>query len=120
MQKPSNKLRTTARMSCRFMEQVRFLAVVSVFLVGAALMTTPAHAAHYDDDEVAQGFYKTVFGAEIKALSWGGQSKRVKKYVAPVKVWIDNRARLNRLRNCAPLYQKLAHQHSRPSGAHGQ
>ena len=107
MQKPSNKLLTTSGISCRFMAQVRFLAVVSVLFAVASLMTVPVHAARYDDDEVAQGFYKTVFGAEIKALSWGGQSKRVKKYVAPVKVWIDNRATLNRLRTVRRFIKSL-------------
>nr|WP_319516019.1 DUF2927 domain-containing protein [uncultured Cohaesibacter sp.] len=107
MQKPSNKLLTKASISCRFMAQVRFLAVVSVLFALASLMTAPVHAARYDDDEVVQGFYKTVFGAEIKALSWGGQSKRVKKYVAPVKVWIDNRATLNRLRTVRRFIKSL-------------
>lgn len=55
-------------------------------------------AAHFRDSEVVDGFYKTVFGAEIGALSWGAQTKRVKKFVKPVKIWIDNRARKNRLR----------------------
>lgn len=60
--------------------------------------TGTAAASRFRDSEVVDGFYKTVFGAEIGALSWGSQTRRVKKFVKPVKVWIDNRARKNRLR----------------------
>lgn len=74
----------------------RFLALLALVLtLGLAL---PVSAATYRDNDVADGFYKTVFGAEIGALSWGSQTKRVKKYVTPVKVWIDNRAKLNRMK----------------------
>lgn len=52
--------------------------------------------AHYPDSLVTEGFYRTVFGSEIRALSWGSQTNRVKKYVTPIKVWIDNRSRVNR------------------------
>ena len=62
-----------------------------------AMTTQPGSAANFTDTDVRQGFYKTVFGAEIRALSWGSQTNRVKKYVNPVKIWIDNRAHLNRL-----------------------
>jgi hypothetical protein len=52
--------------------------------------------AKYPDSLVADGFYRTVFGSEIRALSWGSQTNRVKKYVTPIKIWIDNRSRVNR------------------------
>ncbi len=77
------------------------LCLLLVFLV------QPASASRLDDDEVANGFYKTVFGAEIEALSWGTQSRRVKKYVTPVKVWIENRARRNRLKAVRSFVESL-------------
>ena len=81
-------------------------ALLSVGLVLSSLIY-PTYAASYQDAEVADGFYKTVFGAEIKALSWGSQTNRVKKYVTPVKVWIDNRARLNRLKTVRRFVRDL-------------
>ena len=52
--------------------------------------------ANYPDSLVADGFYRTVFGSEIRALSWGSQTNRVKKYITPIKIWIDNRSSVNR------------------------
>nr|WP_321458189.1 DUF2927 domain-containing protein [uncultured Cohaesibacter sp.] len=66
-----------------------------------------AMASRYSDKEVTHGFYKTVFGAEIKSLSWGTQTNRVKKYVTPVKFWIDNRAKLNRLKTIQHFVESL-------------
>ena len=77
------------------------LVLMSLALIFAAslLFWAPAlRASDYDDDQIAHGFYKTVFGAEIKALSWGVQTNRVKKYANEVKVWIYNRSHLNRMR----------------------
>ncbi|WP_319483958.1 DUF2927 domain-containing protein [uncultured Cohaesibacter sp.] len=85
--------------------QVALSALLCVLLL--AFIVQPASAARLDDDEVANGFYKTVFGAEIEALSWGTQSKRVKKYVTPVKVWIENRARRNRLKTVRSFVESL-------------
>ena len=85
--------------------------VFAVLLLTLCLLTgaTFAQAARYQDADVADGFYKTVFGAEIKALSWGTQTHRVKKYVKPVKVWIDNRASLNRLKTVRGFVKSLPH-----------
>ena len=83
-----------------------FFGAVSVLLV----FTSPdikAQASRYQDTDVEDGFYKTVFGAEIQALSWGSQTNRVKKYVTPVKIWIDNRARLNRLKTVRRFIRSL-------------
>ncbi|PLW75006.1 DUF2927 domain-containing protein [Cohaesibacter celericrescens] len=77
---------------------------VAFFVLASSCL---AQAATYRDADVAEGFYKTVFGAEIKALSWGSQTNRVKKYVTPVKVWIDNRARLNRLKTVRQFVSDL-------------
>ncbi|WP_319411133.1 DUF2927 domain-containing protein [uncultured Cohaesibacter sp.] len=81
----------------RLLARTRLLTACGLLLSGFVLMPPPAQALRYDDKEVTEGFYKTVFGAEIGALSWGDQSRRVKKYVSPVRVWIHNRAKLNRL-----------------------
>ena len=72
------------------------LILLSIFTFFSG--NVPALANNFQDSEVIDGFYKTVFGAEIKSLSWGSQTNRVKKYVTPVKVWIDNRSKLNRLK----------------------
>ncbi len=82
----------------------RFVADASAFffacLLGLMVLFTTDVAqsapAKYPDALVADGFYRTVFGSEIRALSWGSQTNRVKKYVTPIKIWIDNRSRINR------------------------
>ncbi|SNY92084.1 Protein of unknown function [Cohaesibacter sp. ES.047] len=83
-----------------------FVVLISLTLL-LAILTGPASANSFSDKDVIDGFYKTVFGAEIKSLSWGTQTNRVKKYVKPVKVWIDNRAKLNRLKTVRSFVRGL-------------
>ena len=84
------------------------LLFFSAMLLATLLLAPPsARASYYEDAELSHGFYKTVFGAEIKALSWGDQSRRVKKFVSPVKVWIDNRAKRNRLKTVKSFVNSL-------------
>ena len=78
-------------------KRMGFGVLVAMLVVVSAPVATPK-AANYQDADITDGFYKTVFGAEIRSLSWGSQTNRVKKYVSTVKIWIDNRARLNRLK----------------------
>ncbi|WP_316859348.1 DUF2927 domain-containing protein [uncultured Cohaesibacter sp.] len=78
--------------------------LVLLFLLQPAVS---AETVSYHDDDLTNGFYKTVFGSEISALSWGSQSKRVKKYVTPVRIWIDNRAKLNRLKTVRAFVKSL-------------
>ena len=58
----------------------------------AAGIASPALA--YSDNELATGFFRTVFGAEYK--SWGWRSDTVKKFTRPVRVYIDNRSAKDR------------------------
>jgi hypothetical protein len=43
----------------------------------------------FSDAEITNGFFKIAFGAELKMA---GRSDRVRKYEAPVRVYIDNRS----------------------------
>lgn len=89
---------------------LRAFVVAFTLLVAFSSPVSLAQASKYSDADVADGFYKTVFGAEIRALSWGSQTNRVKKYVTPVKIWIDNRARLNRLKTVRRFVRNLPKQ----------
>ena len=47
----------------------------------------------FTDAEIFDGFFKTAFGAE---LGLAGRVDRVRKYVVPVRVFIENRAKRDR------------------------
>ena len=47
----------------------------------------------FTDAEIARGFFRIVFGAELHTA---GRVDRVRKYVVPVRVFIDNRADADR------------------------
>lgn len=70
--------------SCR----VRRLAVVCVVL----LQVMPAWA--FTDAALVDGFRRTVFGSEFR--SFGRQADIVKKFVKPVRVYVDDRSREKR------------------------
>lgn len=53
-----------------------------------AIQATPGHA--YTDEELIDGFNRTVFGSEYGGFGW--QSWLVKKFDGPVRVYIDDRA----------------------------
>lgn len=82
------------------------VGLLAICFCVSATASSP-HAARFQDKDVTQGFYKSVFGSEIGALSWGAQTNRVKKYVTPVKVWIDNRSKLNRLKTVRRFVKSL-------------
>ncbi len=65
------------------------LASAGILLLAQA---TPGFA--FSDAQLTKGFQKTVFGAEYSSFGW--QSKMVKKYTKPVRVYIDNRSRIDR------------------------
>ena len=47
----------------------------------------------FSDDEIMNGFFKIAFGAE---LQMSGRTDRVRKYEAPVRVYVDNRSKSDR------------------------
>ncbi len=80
--------------------RVGALALALVTFIAAG---TPARA--YTDAQLTDSFISTVFGAEYS--SWGWQSNQVKKYVRPVRVYIDNRARKDRRRAVTRFVRSL-------------
>jgi hypothetical protein len=55
--------------------------------------------SRFSDAALANGFYRTVFGLEYEAGSRGASV--VKKFVEPVRLYIDNRSRIDRRRAVA-------------------
>jgi hypothetical protein len=47
----------------------------------------------FSDDEIMNGFFKIAFGAELQVT---GRADRVRKYAAPVRVYVDNRSKIDR------------------------
>jgi hypothetical protein len=64
----------------------------------------------FSDAEIAEGFFKVVFGAE---LHFRGAVDRVRKFTGPVRVFIDNRTKLDRRaeveRIIADIGARIAH-----------
>jgi hypothetical protein len=52
-----------------------------------------AERKSFTDAQIADGFFKTAFGAELRV---SGKSDRIRKYDGPVRVFIDSRARPDR------------------------
>lgn len=59
-----------------------------------------AERKSFSDAEIANGFFRTVFGAE---LGLAGRTDRVRKFAQPVRVFVDNRARPDRRRQVAAV-----------------
>jgi hypothetical protein len=81
-------------------------AIVIAAFALAGLMIAPAGAEDpeissrraaerttFTDAEIVEGFFKTAFGAEFRVA---GQSDRIRKYVDPVRVYIDSKAKPDR------------------------
>jgi hypothetical protein len=47
----------------------------------------------FTDAEIADGFFKVAFGAE---MGFGGRSDRIRKYLWPVRIYVENRAKPDR------------------------
>ena len=91
----------------------RALGLGLVVLVLAAIVT-PAGSAEdariakrraaqrvtFTDAEIAEGFFKTVFGAELRL---SGRTDVVRKYDRPVRVYVENRARPDRRADVAAV-----------------
>ena len=72
---------------------LRHLAV-GLALAGVAFFVQAAPSFAFTDAQLTKGFQKTVFGAEYSSFGW--QSNMVKKYTKPVRVYIDNRSKIDR------------------------
>ena len=84
---------------------LRLLAILCATLV-LLPYPTAGHAARYSDQQLITAFNATVFGAEYS--SWGWHTRVVKKYVKPVRVYIDNRSRRDRSRTVARFVRSLS------------
>jgi Protein of unknown function (DUF2927) len=58
----------------------------------------------FSDAEIADGFFKIAFGAE---LSVAGSGNRIRKFDAPVRVFLDNRAQANRRADIAAVVSDI-------------
>lgn len=68
-----------------------------------SLQAAPARA--FGDEELIDGFMRTVFGSEY--VSWGWQSAMVKKFDEPVRVHVDDRSRARRGRAVQAFVRSL-------------
>jgi len=67
---------------------IRRLAASAALALLVASTATQARA--FSDAELIDGFYRTVFGSEYRSFGW--QSHLVKKFVGPVRVFVDDRS----------------------------
>src|SRR5262245_37137344 len=58
----------------------------------------------FSDDEIARGFFKTVFGAELRLR---GRTDVVRKYDGPVRVFIETRAKPDRRADVAKVIDNI-------------
>ena len=68
--------------------------VVGFTAASIAFFAQAAPSLAFTDAQLTKGFEKTVFGAEYSSFGW--QSNMVKKYTKPVRVYIDNRSKIDR------------------------
>src|SRR5262249_57073529 len=58
----------------------------------------------FTDAEVAEGFFKTVFGAELRLR---GRTDVIRKYDGPVRVFVETRARPDRRAEVAKVVDDI-------------
>ena len=68
--------------------------VVGLAAAGIASLAQAETSFAFTDAQLTKGFQKTVFGAEYSSFGW--QSNMVKKFTKPVRVYIDNRSKIDR------------------------
>jgi hypothetical protein len=98
---------------------VRIVRLLSVLLLGVLLMAATASAGAEDseitarraaerktfsDEDIALGFFKTVFGAELRLR---GRTDVIRKYDGPVRVFIENRAKPDRRAGVAKVIDDI-------------
>ncbi len=80
-------------------------ALVALFaLMGLAIGGSASAQNQFNDAELLNGFYRTVFGLEYAS---GGGAGVVKKFVQPVRLYIDHRARLDRRQSVRRLVRSV-------------
>jgi hypothetical protein len=100
------RARAVARLACTL--------IAAIFLAPAP---TPARAEpaqiaknrkaekkDFTDQQIIDGFFKTVFGAEFHVA---GRTDRIRKYDVPVRVYIDSRAKPNRRQQVAAVIEDI-------------
>jgi len=91
------------------------LILATLLLAGAAAVPTSAEDAEisarraaerktFSDDEIARGFFKTVFGAELRLR---GRTDVIRKYDGPVRVFIESRAKPDRRADVAKVIDDI-------------
>jgi hypothetical protein len=99
---------------------VRVIQSVSAILVALCLLRIVGSIAHaedlaissrraaerknFTDAEIADGFFKVAFGAE---LGLGGRVDRIRKYVRPVRIFIESRATPDRRKALANVVHDI-------------
>lgn len=63
-----------------------------------------AEKKDFTDQQIIDGFFKTVFGAEFHVA---GRTDRIRKYDVPVRVYIDSRAKPNRRQQVAAVIEDI-------------
>jgi hypothetical protein len=58
----------------------------------------------FSDDEITRGFFKTVFGAELRLR---GRTDVIRKYDGPVRVFVDGRAKPDRRADVARVIEDI-------------
>jgi hypothetical protein len=97
--------------------RTRGIAWIAAVLVLACMPTLSLHAEDreitkrraaerkvFTDAEIFDGFFKTAFGAE---LGLAGRVDRARKYVVPVRVYIENRAKRDRSAEVAKVIDDI-------------
>lgn len=76
-----------------------------VVALAASILSSPSLA--FTDDELIDGFDRTVFGSEYTTFSW--QSHLVKKFDTPVRLHVDDRSAARRGGEVADFARSLPH-----------
>jgi hypothetical protein len=95
----------------------RGAGAIALAVLVAALVTSAARADDlnvstrqnaeriaFSDAEIADGFFKIAFGAEFEVVE---SSNRIRKFDAPVRVFLDNRAQANRRADIAAVISDI-------------
>lgn len=81
---------------CTINRQAKALAILIGLLVASPVITanTVSAQSHFSDAALRNGFFRTVFGLEYAEGTQGASV--VKKFVGPVRVYLDHRSRVDR------------------------
>lgn len=64
------------------------------FIVALAILVLPTPGRAFTERELIDGFDRTVFGSEYQSFGW--QSRLVKKFTDPVRLFVDDRSAARR------------------------